>query len=105
MHGRCISARSWHLGGDVVDEVNSYKNLAVTKCYTLSSTLAIEDSLTSARIKAYSILCDRNLNMNFTCPLIYLRLWPSICIPSLLYGCELWQLNLTQLNNLEAFQR
>ena len=61
--------------------------------------------MTSAGVKAYTISCSNNLSIDVTNPVIYLKLWNSICIPSLLYGCELWSLGVTQLTRLEGLQR
>ena len=40
-----------------------------------------------------------------TNPMVYLKFWKQSCIPTLLFGSELWTLTSTLLNKLEACQR
>ena len=38
-------------------------------------------------------------------PMVYVKFWRQSCIPTLLFGSELWTLPFTLLNKLEACQR
>ena len=38
-------------------------------------------------------------------PMIYLKFWKQACIPTLLFGAEIWSLTSTHLEKLERCQR
>ena len=40
-----------------------------------------------------------------TNPLVYLKIWKQACIPCLLFGSELWNLTLSDIEKLERCQR
>ena len=46
-----------------------------------------------------------NFDRRKTKPLIYIKFWREACLPSLLFGAELFSLTTTQLNQLERCQQ
>ena len=46
---------------------------------------------------------DRKKNNPKTNPTIYVKLWKQVCLPSLLFGSELWIIGQSQLTALERF--
>ena len=79
-------------------------NLGVLKNYANSFSTNVEDDIEKTRNKAGMIFA-----CNFGCrkskPLIYIKLWREACLPSLLFGAELFSLTTTQLNQLERCQQ
>ena len=57
----------------------------------------VEDNIEKARKKAGMIFYNRRK----TKPLIYIKFWRQACLPSLLFGIELFTLNASQLTKLE----
>ena len=81
--------RSWTLGEKVVEEDDQYKNLGVVKNYAGSFQFDIDEAIEKTRKKAGMILngCTDHKKTNLT---IYVKLWKQMCLPSLLFGSELW---------------
>ena len=84
-HFESIKNCVWLLGDTIVDELYEYKNLGVLKNYVGSFSSNVED--------------NRKVN-----PLVYVKHWKQACLPSLLFGVELWTLTLTLLLKLERCQ-
>ena len=51
------------------------------------------------------MIFSSNFNRRKTNPLIYVKFWRQACLPSLLFGTELFTLNTSQLINLERCQQ
>ena len=102
-HYREQQARHWELDGNVVTELDEYKNLGVVKNYTSSSRLDIPEATEKTRKKAGMLLncCTDRRKTN---PTIYIKLWRKVCIPTLLHGAELWTLGSSILPDLERCQ-
>ena len=103
-HFREKSCRSWQLGDKVVEEANQYKNLGIVKNYVGSFQSDVDEAIEKTRKKAGMILsgCTDRKNTN---PLIYIKLWKQACLPTLLFGSELWILSQTKVLQLERCQR
>ena len=95
--------RLWLLRDTITDELYEYKNLDVLKKYVGSFSSNVEDNIDRTRKKIGLIFasdfdrCKVNL-------LVYVKLWKQACLPSLLFGAELWMLTPTLLLKLERCQ-
>ena len=83
-----------------MNELCEYKNLGVLKNYANSFSTNVEDNIEKTRKKAGMIFAC-NFDCRKTKPLIYIKFWREVCLPSLLFGAELFSLSTTQLNQLE----
>ena len=91
MHGRIINTRKFFIGSSLIEEVKEYTNLGLYKNYCGSFATSIDENITNARKKAG--------------PLVFLKIWKQACIPCLLFGSELWNLTLFDIEKLERCQR
>ena len=96
--------REWMLGEFVVDELFEYKNLGVLKNYVSSFALNVDDNIEKARKKA-GMIFSSDFDRRKSNPLIYVKFWRQACLPSLLFGTELFRLNASQLIKLERCQQ
>ena len=91
------------LGNGTVDERYEYINLGVVKNYVGSRSFSsnVEDNIDKTRKKAGMIVASgfdrRKVN-----PFLYIKFWMQACLPSLLYGVELFTFTPTLI---EKFQR
>ena len=99
-----MKERKWLLGHTTVYELCEYKNLGVLKNYANSFSTNVEDNIEKARKKAGMIFAC-NFDRRKTKPLIYIKFWREACLPSLLFGAELFSLTTTPLNQLERCQQ
>ena len=104
IHSKLMKERKWLLGHTTVYELCEYKNLGVLKNYANSFSTNVEDNIEKARKKAGMIFAC-NFDRRKTKPLIYIKFWREACLPSLLFGAELFSLTTTQLNQLERCQQ
>ena len=77
------------LGDAVVDELYEYKNLGVPKNYVRSFASNVDDKIVKAR-KMLGMIFSSDYNCRKTKPLIYVKFWRQACLPSLLFGTELF---------------
>ena len=98
-----MQERSWTLGVENVDELYEYKNIEVYKnCGSFNDN--IDENIEKARKKA-GMIFSANIDRRKTNPLIYAKYWKQVCLPSLLFGSEIFSLNPTLLSRLERCQR
>ena len=64
----------------------------------------VEDNIEKARKKA-GMIFSSDFNRRKTKPLNYIKFWRQACLPSLLFGTELFTLNASQLTKLERCQQ
>ena len=79
----------WALGDDTVEELYEYKNLGVLKNYCGSFASNISDNIDKMRKKA-GMIFSFNVDRRKTNPLIYVKFLRQACLPSLLFGVELF---------------
>ena len=88
------------LRNETVDERYEYKNLGVVKNYVGSFSSNVEDNIDKTRKKAGMIFASgfdrRKVN-----PFVYIKFWRQACLPSLLYGVELFTVTPTSLRNVK----
>ena len=64
----------------------------------------VDDNIEKARKKA-GMIFSSDFKRRKTNPLIYVKFWRQACLPSLLFGTELFTLNASQLIKLERCQQ
>ena len=89
--------RVWLLGHTIVDELYEYKNLGVQKSYVGLFSSNVEDNIDKTR----NLIFDSNFDRRNVNPLVHVKLWKKVCLPSLLFGAELWKLTPALLLKLE----
>ena len=102
---RCKSMkkREWALRDDTVEELYEYKNLGVLKNYCGSFASNISDNIDKTRKKA-GMIFSSNVDHRKINPLIYVKFLKQACLPSLLFGAELFTLIPGLLLELERCQ-
>ena len=104
MHGRMINTRKFFIGSSLTEEVKEYTNLGIYKNYCGSFVTNSNENITKAKEKA-GMLFSARFDRRRTNPLVYLKIWKQACIPCLLFGSELWNLTLSDIEKLERCQR
>ena len=102
-HYNNIKEHTWILGTHPVSELYEYKNLGVTKNCFQSFASNIDDNIEKTRNKA-GMIFSAKFDRRKTNPLIFVKFWKQACIPSLLFGAELFTINPTLLLRLERCQ-
>ena len=103
VHYQSMRTREWILGGDTVDELYEYKNLEVLKNYIGSFSSNVDDNIEKTRNKA-GMIFSSHLDRQKVNPVIYVKFWKKACLPSLLFGAELFTLTPGLLLKLERCQ-
>ena len=98
-----MKEREWVLGDDTVEELYGYKNHGVLKNYCGSFASNISDNIDKTRKKA-GMIFSFNVYHRKTNPLIYVKFWGQTCLPSLLFGAELFTITPSLLRELERCQ-
>ena len=102
-HSKNKQTRNWSLGPDHTDEKDEYVNLGVYKNYCGSFSENVDENIAKTRKKA-GMLFSANIIRKCVNPMIYLKFWKQACIPTLLFGAEIWSLTSTHLEKLERGQ-
>ena len=104
LHSKSMKEREWMLGEAIVNKLYEYNNLRVLKklCELFASN--VEDNIEKARKKA-DMIFSSDFNCRKANPLVYIKFWRQACLPSLLFGTELFTLNASQLTKLERCQQ
>ena len=92
--------RNWSLGLDHIDEEDEY----VYKNYCGSLSKNVDENIAKTRKKA-GMLFSANFVRKCVNPTIYLKFRKQACIPTLLFGAEIWSLTSTHLEKLKRCQR
>ena len=98
-----MESRKWVLGDDNVDKRYEYKTLGVLKNYVGSFSSNIDNNIEKTQKKAGRIFSS-NLDCRKINPLVYDKFWRQACLPSLLYGAEIFTLTPTLLTKVERCQ-
>ena len=104
LHCIPMKERKWILGNDNVNELYEYKNLGVVKNYIGSLSSNVEENINKTRKKA-GMLFSANFDRHKVNPLVYIKLWRQACLPSLLYGTELFTITPILLEKFEHCQQ
>ena len=98
-----VNEREWRLGDDTEEELYEYKNLGVLKNYIGSFCYNVTDNIEKTRKKA-GMIFSSSFDRRKTNPLIFVKFWRQACLPSLLFGSELFSLTPSLLLKLERCQ-
>ena len=88
----------------LVDELSEYKNLGVLKNCFNSFSSNIEDNIEKTR-KKDGMIFSSDFDRRKTKPLVYTKFWKQACLPTLLFGAELFSITTSQLSKLERCQQ
>ena len=102
-HFEFLKNRGWFLGDTKVKELYEYKNLGLLKNYVGSFPSNIDDNIDNTR-KKVGMTFSSNLDRGNVNPLIYVKFWRQACLPTLMFGAELFTLTPTLLLRLERCQ-
>ena len=105
VHSGAMKERTWVLGGESVTELYEYKNLGVVKNYIGSFSTNADDNIDKIRQKKPICYFSSNFDRRKVSPLIYIKFWRQACLPTLLYGAELFTLTPTLLAKVERCQQ
>ena len=103
IHCKSVKEREWALGDDTIEELYKYKDLGVLKNYCGSFASHVSDNIDKTREKA-GMIFSSNIDRRKTNPLIYVKFWRQDCLPSLLFGAELFTITPSLLLELERCQ-
>ena len=103
IHCKSMKEREWALGDDTVEELYECKTLGVLKKYCGSFASNISDNIGKTRKKA-GMIFSSNVDRRKTNPLTYVKFWRQGCLPSLLFGAELFTITPSSLLELERCQ-
>ena len=103
IHCKSMKEREWALGDDTVKELYEYKNFGVLKNYCGSFASNVSDNIEKMHKKA-GMIFSSNVDHRKTNTLIYAKLWRQACLPSLLFGAELFTITPSLLLELECCQ-
>ena len=102
-HFESMKNHVWLLGNTLIDELYEYKNLGVLKNYVGSFSSNFEDNIDKTR-KKVGLIFASNFDRRKVNPRVCVKLWRQACLPSLLFGAELWTLTPALLLKLERCQ-
>ena len=103
IHCKSMEEREWALGDDTVEELYQYKNLGVLKNYCGSFASSVFHNIDKTRKKA-GMIFSSDVDRRKTNPLIYVKFWRQACLPSILFGAELFTITASFLLELERCQ-
>ena len=98
------TVRKWMVDGETVPESDSQKNLGILYTVFSSSVHRTVERCSAGRSAFYAL---NGVGSRFGClhPNTSLKLYLTLCIPILLYGCELWSLTGCELTMIERVHR
>ena len=99
-----MKEREWILGDGTVDELYEYKHLSVLKSYIGSYYSSVEDNIDKTWKRA-GMIFSSNFDRRKVNRFIYIKFWSQACLPSLLYGSELFTLTSSLIAKLERCQQ
>ena len=97
-------SRKWLLDGDEIPECDTHSHLGILRSVLPSSVHRTTERCSSARSAFFAL---NAVGSRFGClhPCTSIKLYSSLCIPILLYGCELWSLTKSEVTMLERVHR
>ena len=92
--------RHWHIQGFAVQEQDNQKHLGILQSVSFSTVTRTVERCSAGRSAFYAL---NAIGSRFGClhPLTSFHLYRSLCIPIMLYGCELWSVTKTEISILE----
>ena len=102
-HFISMNKRSWVSGSETVEELYEYKNLGVLKNYVGSFSSSVIDNIEKTQ-KKVGMFFSANFDRRKVNPFVYIKFWRQACLPSLLFGSELFTVAPNLLHKLERCQ-
>ena len=100
-----MCSRNWKMGLIRIKECTTWENLGKVWCVEKSNKCShiVDNSIAKVWRSCGTIMKagGRELGLN---PLVSLKLWKVIALPSMLYGCKLWRLSGKEIKRLEKAQ-
>ena len=92
------------LNGQPLEIVEEYTHLGVLRSSGRTTTARTSRQISAARSAFFAL---NRVGSRFGCihPITSMRLYSSICLPRMLYGCELWAVTKTEMEMLERSHR
>jgi hypothetical protein len=101
---RNMQSRKFYMGNHILDEVTHYTHVGIKLCSYDNSHERTEE-MCSKGTRLLASLSSIGVKRNGLYPHVSSFLWSSICIPSMLHGCELWYcLSKGEIDLLETTQ-
>ena len=90
----------WYIQGFAVQEQDNQKHLDILQSVSFSTVTRTVERCSAGRSAFYAL---NAIGSRFGClhPLTSFHLYCSLCIPIMLYGCELWSVTETEISILE----
>ena len=97
-------ARTWHISRAAIPEKDTHKHLGILRTVSQSNLPRIIKRCKAGRSAFFAL---NAVGSRFGClhPLTSLKLYKSLCLPVMLFGCELWSPNKTEIIMLERTHR
>lgn len=95
-----VPIRNWFLENISIEEKKTWKNLGMI-WNADSNSQDIVDLAISKGFEAIALLASVGCRHGGLNPRVSVKLWKSVALPYMLYGCELWYLNLQQFKKLD----
>ena len=96
--------RRWYIQGSSIPEKDQQKHLGILQTVSFSTVTRTVERCSAGRSAFYAL---NAIGSRFGClhPLTSYHLYCSLCIPIVLYGCELWSLTKSEIVILERVHR
>ena len=102
VHNRHLDRYQWYIGIETIPVVDSCKHLGITLDRRLTNACRVHEACSRARKSYFSLKSNMPGTVN---PLTATSLYRKVILPSLLYGCELWnELSVTDTKKLSQLQ-
>ena len=97
-------SRAWYINNSIIPECDEHHHLGILRSVLPSSIYRTTERCSAGRSSFYAL---NTVRLRFGClhPLTSLRLYSSLCLPIMLYGCELWSPTKSELLMLERVHR
>ena len=97
-------SRAWYINNSIIPECDEHHHLGILRSVLPSSIYRTTERCSAGRSSFYTL---NTVGSRFGCldPLTSLRLYSSLCLPIMLYGCELWSPTKSELLMLERVHR
>ena len=97
-------SRAWFINNCIIPECDEHHHLGILRSVLPSSIYRTSERCSAGRSSFYAL---NAVGTRFGClhPLTSFRLYSSFCLPTMLYGCELWSPTKSELLMLERVHR
>ena len=96
--------RKWAMGNKPVDETDVITHLGIRINAYLETTVGIKEMCKKGKAILFS-LTRLGVRPNALNPKTASNIWSKIALPSFTYGCQLWRMNVSNIDNIERTQK